>query len=199
LTDHNILYTIRVIWRLRMQEPVEITAINWDSVKFNYEVLGHSEKAIKEKWGISDSLFEYVSRNWKRHPVSQRKEINFRPTADINELTVESIQSVSNEVELTNLIKQRYINELSVELEHTLLVKALSISHTLPEDSSSINSIRNLVGILHKIIGYNPIVNPIKTDEGSTVPQDNTVRIEIVDADSSPVQAKAVSDAKEKV
>lgn len=183
-----------------MQEPVEITNINWDSVKFNYEVLGHSKEAIQEKWGISDALFEYVSRNWKRHPVSERKELNFRPTADIRELTVEAIQSVTNEVELTNLIKQRYINELSVELEHTLLAKALAISHTLPEEQASISHIRNLVGILHKIIGYNPIVNPIKTDGSEdTLPEDNTVRIEIVDADSNPIQAKAVSNKEEKV
>lgn len=182
-----------------MSEPVEITAINWDSVKFNYEVLGHSEQAIKEKWNISDSLFEYVSRNWKRHPVASRKEINFRPTADINELTVEAIQSVTNEVGLTNLIKQRYINELSVELEHTLLAKAVAISHTLAEDAASINSIRNLVGVLHKIIGYNPIVNPVKADEEAVVEQDQTVRIEIVDADKGATKTATVLGEKEAV
>ncbi len=183
-----------------MNEPPEITAINWNSVKFSYEVLGHTKKELQEKWGITDALFEYVSRNWVRHPIADRKEINFRRTADIKELTVESIESVRNEVELTNLIKQSHLNALSVELEHTLLAKAVAIGHSLSEDADAIASIRNLLGILHKITSHNPIINPIKTEtEDATTPQDNTVRIEFVDADSGSVKVKAVSGEEKTV
>ena len=138
----------------------QLSDINWNIVKFQYEMLGYTLIELMAEYDVSESVMKYQSRNWVQLPVSQREELNFIRTGDIDELTEDVVRQVRNETNLISLAKQKELFPLYVKLEHILLAKSVAIAQGLPEDSSSISAIGNLLGTLHKLIEKNPIINP---------------------------------------
>ncbi len=176
----------------------QLSDINWDLLKFKYEILGVGLPEIQAEYEISDSLMQYNSRNWHVVPASQRKSIKFTSIEDITSLTSDIAEQVRNEAEIISLVKQKFLFPKYVELEHILLTKAIAIANNMPEETTSAGTISLLQGVLYEMLRHNPIIN-MDTEE-STVVAAQKVEVTVVNAkNTSATETTPVPDKKEAV
>ena len=171
--------------------------INWDLLKFQYEVLGVPLEEIQSENDISDALLQYNSRDWNQAPLISRKNLQFTNLDSLTELTDEVIGQVQEESQITNTIKQKFLLPKYIELESILLEKSISLAKGLEAERASASALNTLTSVLTSLLKHNPILAPANQDEESKGNQDREWKITFVGADAeSPdtEETSAVSD-----
>lgn len=100
--------------------------INWELIKFKYEVLEISLDRLAEEHGISPSALQYAAKNWEQVPLVERGE-------DFD--AVEGVQSgLVEQSKIFSMLKEKFLGPKYIELETTLLHKAIEIANSIPAE-----------------------------------------------------------------
>lgn len=107
---------------------------NWDLLKFKYEVLEYTLEHLATESGLSIPLLEHAAQEWEQVPLEERKA-NTDLEGDIRSDVVEQSRIFS-------LLKQKFLNPKYIELETTLLHKAIEAAGNI--DTSSPGSAKTI-------------------------------------------------------
>jgi hypothetical protein len=143
----------------------KLSEINWDMVKFEFEVLGATLEDLEEKYEVAPALMKYNARNWAPCPATKQKELAFTKLEDIETLTDEIASQVKQESEIVSLVKQKFLLPKYVHLEQILLEKTITLATSLEAtDRASANAIKTLASVLRDLLAHNPILAPQETE-----------------------------------
>jgi hypothetical protein len=136
----------------------QLSEIDWDTVRLQYEVLGYSLSYLSEAYDIPEALLKYHSAKWEPMTQAMRDALGFAKTDDYGRFYDATEDQIRKEFETVSLVKQRDIFKKYLILERVLLNKSIAIANGLEIDSSSINHISRLLDTLHQLISKNPLI-----------------------------------------
>ena len=178
----------------------KLTEINWDLLKFEYEINGSSLEELQEYYNISSAVMAYQAKDWKAIPAAKQSALKFPDLEDLTSLTDQVVSQVRQESETRNTIKQKFLLPKYIQLEHILVTKCIKIASSLEEDRASSSAVKTIAEVLKSLLSLNPILAPgeqIDTQSGDGAKE---WKITFVDAKStSPSEAEAVPGEAETV
>lgn len=114
--------------------------VNWELMKFKYEVLEASLEDLSAEHGISPSALQYAARDWNQVPLVERGK-DFDASSGIQE-------DVVKQSKVFSLLKEKYLGPKYIELETTLLHKAIEVANNLPSEGPGVaKTIKDLAEI----------------------------------------------------
>jgi len=177
----------------------KLTEIDWNLLKFEYEINGASLEELQDFYGISSAVMTYQARDWTPVPASKQSSLKFTNLEDITSLTDEVVAQVRHESETRNTIKQKFLLPKYIQLEHILISKCIKLAASLEEDRASASAVKTLSEVLKSLLSLNPILAP--GEQIDSVPTDaKEWKITFVDAKpTDSCEVKAIPDEKEAV
>lgn len=136
----------------------KLSEVNWDLVKFQFEILGYSLEELQQEYEVSSAVMSYQARNWVQAPASKREQLQFTNLDSIEEMSNEVLAQITDEAIITSLIKQKHFLPKYLELENILLAKAISLAKTLQEERASVSALNTLASVLDSLLKHNPIL-----------------------------------------
>lgn len=136
------------------------TSIDWDLLKFLYEVHGATEKDLAEENGTTERMVAYVrdSQNWKRSALA----MTTRDWSDLKEIDETTLDEVQKRMSTMSLLKQFALNPKLQAFESSLIAKAIDTTRSLdPTIPSTADSLLKLGNLLEKLKSSNPAIQTI--------------------------------------
>jgi len=176
----------------------KLSEIDWNLLKFEFEVLGKSLEELADSYEINASIMAYQAKDWKQSPASIRESLQFTKLDSITELSEEIASQVKNEAEIISLIKQKFLLPKYVQLENILLEKSIALASSLESTTTgSASAIRTLTSTLMDLLKNNPILAP-KEEEDTPHEGTRDWTVTFVDAPTtSPSEAGPVPDEEQ--
>jgi hypothetical protein len=179
----------------------KLSEIDWNLLKFEYEVLGKSLEEIQAENEINPSIMAYQAKDWVQAPLSQREKLHFTNLSSVHELTEEITAQIKEQTNQQLLLKQNHLLPRYIKLENILLEKSINIASSLESSTpGAASTLRALAKILLDLLQYNPLLSP-KVDSNET--SDDGSRewtVTFVDAPAkSSREAQPVPDEKEAI
>jgi len=154
--------------------------INWELVKFKYEMLGYSLEDLAREHSLSTAVLEYSSKDWKQISLEQDASIDMENIESIEDVLTKLNSQVINQTQAFQILKQKFLGSKYIELEMILLHKTISIASSISDtDIKSAATLRTLTEVLMNLIDQNPL---LKSIEAPAKEEDKTWKIEFVDA-----------------
>lgn len=154
--------------------------INWELVRFKYEFLGFSLEDLAKEYPVSLTVLKYNSQNWKQISLEQNELVDLENIKSIDDVLAKLSTQTINQTQAFLILKQKFLGPKYIELETTLLYKAISTaSHLSDEDPKAASVLESLVEILVKLINQNPL---LKSGDTSGKEGEKVWEIRIVEA-----------------
>lgn len=139
--------------------------INWDLLKFEYEVLGTSLEDLQEKYDVSQAMMQYSAKTWVQAPVTKREALQFTKLDSLTELSEDVAAKVAEESAIVSTIKQKYLLPKYIQLENILVTKAISLASSLTNDKVNASTLSTLTNILNNLLTNNPLLTKTEAPE----------------------------------
>lgn len=162
--------------------------VNWELLRFKYEVLEHSIKDLAVEHQLSESVLKYAAEKWVQVPLEERKS-----EEDIQD----GIKSdVVEQAKIFSLLKQKFLNPKYIELEATLLHKAIEVASKIdPNTQGSAKIIQMLTDTLKNLLLEQRAI----LGEGSGQGETRTWEINIVDSTAEEDAKTSKTERPEKI
>jgi len=137
------------------------TDINWELVQFKYEVLGISLKTLAQEYQISEQLIKFNAQSWKQLPLGLDKPLDLKGFKSLDEILLKLGEQTSSHTKAFAILKQKFLGPKYVELETTLLHKAIQMASELESnDPGAARTLTSLTGVLSELLKNNPLLAP---------------------------------------
>ena len=161
--------------------------INWDLVQFKYEFLGFSLDDLAREHSISKAVLDYNSKDWKAVSLEQDLSFDMSEIKTIEDILTKLNNQVINQTQAFLILKQKFLSPKFIELETTILHKAISIINLLDEkDSRSAKTLKELTEVLVGLLNQNPMLKSGGMPEGEG---DKIWEVRVVEAETKPTTA----------
>jgi len=154
--------------------------VNWELVKFKYEMLGYSLEDLAKEHSLSTAVLDYNSKSWKQISLEQDASIDIKSIESIEDVLTKLNSQVINQTQAFQILKQKFLGSKYIELEAILLQKTISIaSHISDDDTKAASTLRSLTEVLTNLIGQNPL---LKSEGVDNIDRDKVWEIRVVEA-----------------
>lgn len=157
-------------------------SIDWELMRFLYEVHGTTLESIAEDNGISLSMVEYVhdKQEWKQSPAA----LEVRNWSDLPTAEEDLLKAVQDKMTVSSLLKQCALNPRLQTLEAIVLNKAIqSVAMLDFEDipaASIVASLQKLGDLVDKLKASNPAIQMCNRKQQAQELQDNSIKVQII-------------------
>jgi len=145
--------------------------INWDLLKFKYEVLGISIKDLAMEHSVSEPVLKYNSQSWKRIPLASGTPLDLEGLTSLEDVLTKLGSETSSQTKAFAILKQKFLGPKYVELETVLLHKAIEMAQSLKsDDPRAAQVLRSLTTVLGDLLIQNPLLvsDALEKDESAT-------------------------------
>ena len=154
---------------------------NWDLVRFKYEFLGFSLESLAREHNLSTAVLEYSSKDWSQISLGQDVLVDMKDIKSIDDVLKKLSKQTINQSQAFQILKQKFFGSKYMELEATLLHKAVQIASNLDEkDSRAASTLKSLTETLINLISQNPLLK--SWEVGNTEDSDKVWEVRIVSA-----------------
>lgn len=137
------------------------TDINWELVQFKYEVLGLSLETLAQEYKISEQLIKFNAQSWKQLPLELDKPLDLKGFKSLDEILLKLGEQTSNHTKAFAILKQKFLGPKYIELETTLLHKAIKMAGELEScDVGASRTLTAITGVLSELLKNNPLLAP---------------------------------------
>lgn len=137
--------------------------VNWDIVKFKYEVMHRSLEELAAEYSLSLKVLQFTASSWQRIPLAKDISVQFDDSAlsDVTTLTDALKAKVENKTQVFSVLKQKFLAKKYTELETILLYKAIDIATSISStDPAAARTVRSLTETLKELLDMNPLLKP---------------------------------------
>jgi hypothetical protein len=154
---------------------------NWELVKFKYEFLGFSLEDLAREHDISTAVLEYSSKNWSQVSLGQDDLVGMEDIKSIDDVLKKLSKQTINQSQAFQILKQKFLGSKYIELETTLLHKAVQIATNLDEkDYRAASTLKSLTETLVNLINQNPLLK--SWESGDDESSDKVWEVRVVSA-----------------
>ena len=154
--------------------------INWELVQFKYEFLGVSLEQLAREHSISGAVLDYNSKNWIQLSLGQDNLVDMEDIKSIDDVIKKLSKQTINQSQAFLILKQKFLGSKYVELETTLLHKAIKVASNIDEnDHRAATTLKSLTETLMNLINQNPL---LKSGEFGGEDEDKVWQIRVVTA-----------------
>jgi len=137
-----------------------MSEINWELVKFQYEVLGMSLPDLASQYNLSLSHIELAAEDWVRIPLAERKALVIEDTSSMEKVTEQMLRQVREQARTSSILKQKHLGPKYMALEVMLLSKATEVLQNLDiNDRNSATAVKTLTSVLKDLLEHNTLIN----------------------------------------
>jgi len=158
--------------------------INWELLKFRYEVLGTSLEEISTSTGVSMTILKYTTQDWKMLPLAEEDSLDLTDIKSLEDVLEKLGNKTSIQTRAFSILKQKFLGPKYVELETVLLYKAIEMANAI--DASEVlgaRTLKTLSEILNSLLERNPLLTTDVQSEGGS--ESHKWEVTIVDANKS--------------
>ena len=126
--------------------------VDWDLVKFQYEMFHEPVEVLAEENQVSAKMIRIAinEKGWKRAPVRGITEI--KDLKDIDEFTDEVMTQMKGRLDVMSLVKLAALNPRYIALETAIIKKAMEITQSiLPGSPQAADALQKIAGVLEKL------------------------------------------------
>jgi len=176
----------------------KLSEIDWNLLKFEFEVLGKSLEEIQEAYEINPAVMKYQARDWVQSGLSKHHDIKFTKLESIKDLTDEITAQVKDQSTAQLLLKQYHLLPRYIQLENILLQKSIQLASSLESSTpGAAATIRSLVNSLTDLLKHNPMLSPDMQDSGIR-PEEKDREWKVTFVSPEPKNTSQVSAVSEK-
>ena len=135
--------------------------VNWDLVKFKFEVLGIPLETLAVELQLSLPVLQFNSQSWKQIPLASKKPLDLEDLTSLEDILTKLGSETSSQTKAFAILKQKFLGPKYVELETVLLHKAISIAQEIRlDDPKAASTLNSLTAILGSLLMHNPLLKP---------------------------------------
>jgi len=154
---------------------------NWELVKFKYEFLGFPLADLAKEHNISIVVLEYNAKTWSQISLGQDDLVGMEDIKSIEDVLKKLSKQTINQSQAFQILKQKFLGSKYIELETTLLHKAVQIASNLDEkDSRAASTLKSLTETLVNLINQNPLLK--SWESGNDEDTDRVWEVRVISA-----------------
>ena len=153
---------------------------NWELLKFKHEVLGSSLQDLAQEHNVSFPVLEFNAKDWKQIPLASKEPMDLKEITSIEDILTKLGSETSSQTKAFAILKQKFLGPKYVELETTLLHKAIEMADSLKaNDPRGAATLRSLATVLSDLLERNPLLTAGDVEDTSVAKE---WKITVVDA-----------------
>lgn len=160
-------------------------SIDWDLLKFLYEVHGATEEELAEENGTTLRMVEFVrdKQGWKRSKLAKTT----RQWSDLEEADDEVVDDIQQKMAVSSLLKQFSVNPKLQLFEVSIIAKAIDTVRSLdPAIPSTAESLQKLGSLLEKLKESNPAIRSNQRRQEAESAGAGTIKVQIITGYAEP-------------
>ena len=135
--------------------------INWELLKFKYEVLGVSIEDLASEHSVSGPVLKFNSQDCNQLSLASQQPLDLKDLTSLEDILLKLGSETASQTKAFGILKQKFLGPKYVELETVLLHKAIEMANALKsEDPRGAATLRSLSTVLHDLLEQNPLLTP---------------------------------------
>jgi len=156
--------------------------INWELLKFKYEILGISLSELAVSHKVSEPVLSYNAKEWKKIPLEFAESLDLSEITSLEDILKKLGNQTATQTKAFAVLKQKFLGPKYVELETVLLHKAIEMAAAINgSDPFGVKVLKTLSEVLNSLLERNPLLST----ENETAINDSSRKWEVIIVDAN--------------